>query len=195
MTALLSTSSLEMSASSFEISSRLESTRALTVSGRASSGEGTATSLLADRERKSPQDLSSAKRESLGARSPSPLVQNRRSHGRTVKLALAEIAQLRRKESWRLASWRMYLRKFELDEKQTRPDDVGWTGAEIRSCCRLAALLDVPLVAAAQNGVPIAKTSSEAVEQLRSGASGRCLSADLTGIKPGWKLSRDRSNN
>jgi hypothetical protein len=65
-------------------------------------------------------------------------------------------------------------------------------------------LLDVPLVEAASNVVPVAKTASEAVEKLRSWASGRCLSADRPGIytspsnstvKPGRKVSRDPSNN
>lgn len=62
------------------------------------------------------------------------------------------------------------------------------------SLCRpvcLAALLDMPLVAAAQNVVSIAKTSSEAVERLRSWASGRCLSADQPGI---YKRSTERAN-
>jgi len=38
----------------------------------------------------------------------------------------------------------------------SRPDDTNWTGAEVKSCCRLASLLDVPLVQAAQNVVPVA---------------------------------------
>ena len=42
------------------------------------------------------------------------------------------------------AIWRMYLEKFGLATSQPRPNDRDWTGAEIRSCCRLAALLDVP---------------------------------------------------
>ena len=41
--------------------------------------------------------------------------------------------------------WNMYIRKFGLDPDQRRPQDRDWVGAEIRSCCRLAALLDVPL--------------------------------------------------
>ena len=40
----------------------------------------------------------------------------------------------------------------------------------------------LPLVAAAQNIVPVAKTSAEAVDKLRNWASGRCLSADEPGI-------------
>jgi hypothetical protein len=45
-----------------------------------------------------------------------------------------------------------------------------------------AARLDVPLVQAAQNIVPVAVTSAESVERLRSWASGRCLCADKPGI-------------
>src|SRR5262249_33875956 len=60
--------------------------------------------------------------------------------------------------------WQMYLRKFGLDAAQRLPQDREWTGAEIRSCCRLAALLDVPLTEAAWNIVPVAITAGEAVE-------------------------------
>ena len=62
------------------------------------------------------------------------------------------------------------------------PDDTDWTGAEIKACCRLSALLDVSLLEAAQNVVPVAVTASESVERLRSWASGRCLSASQPGI-------------
>jgi SpoVK/Ycf46/Vps4 family AAA+-type ATPase len=80
------------------------------------------------------------------------------------------------------AIWGLYLDHFGLDRDQRRPSDEQWTGAEIRSCCRLAALLDLPLVQAAQNVVPVAVTSGEAVERLRRWASGRCLSADSPGV-------------
>ena len=101
--------------------------------------------------------------------------------------------------------WRMYIEKFGLDATQPKPVDADWSGAEIRACCRLAALLDVPLVEAAQNVVPVARTAYESVERLRTWASGRCLSADQSGIyspntnavavKPGRKVRRDPSSN
>jgi len=78
--------------------------------------------------------------------------------------------------------WEMYLAKFGLNARQKMPADEDWTGAEIRACCRLAALLDLPLAAAAQNVVPIARTAGESVEKLRTWASGRCLSADKLGV-------------
>jgi hypothetical protein len=77
--------------------------------------------------------------------------------------------------------WRLYLEKFELDPNQKRPSDREFTGAEIRACCRLASLLDIPLVEAASNIVPVAITAGESVERLRNWASGRCLSADRPG--------------
>ena len=78
--------------------------------------------------------------------------------------------------------WNLYLEKFGLDKEQKRPADANWTGAEIESCCRLARLLDVSLVDAAQNVVPISVTAAESIESLRNWASGRCLSANYAGL-------------
>src|SRR5207237_9922551 len=78
--------------------------------------------------------------------------------------------------------WQLYRRQFAIPEAQARPDDTSWTGAEVKSCCRLAALLDVPLTQAAHHVVPVAVTAAEQVERLRSWASGRCLSAATPGI-------------
>jgi SpoVK/Ycf46/Vps4 family AAA+-type ATPase len=99
--------------------------------------------------------------------------------------------------------WQMYMSKFGIDPGQRRPQDRDWTGAEVKACCRLAALLDVPLVDAAQNVVTVAVTAGESVERLRSWASGRCLSADRPGVfnrateavRPGRAVKRDPSSN
>jgi len=101
------------------------------------------------------------------------------------------------------AIWRLYCDQYSLDRQQRMPDDTNFTGAEIKACCRLAALLDLPLVQAAQNVVPVAVTAAETVERLRTWASGRCLSADQAGIyrreAPASgarrKVSRDASSN
>jgi SpoVK/Ycf46/Vps4 family AAA+-type ATPase len=82
----------------------------------------------------------------------------------------------------RRAIWQIYIDQYRLDPTQKLPPDEAWTGAEVKACCRLAALLDLPLTAAAQNIVPVARTSAESVEKLRQWASGRCLSADRPGI-------------
>ena len=101
------------------------------------------------------------------------------------------------------AIWDLYLDQFEIDRNQKGPSDDHWTGSEIRACCRLSALLDVPLIHAAQNVVPVAVTAAESVEKLRTWASGRCLSANQpglyqwTGSKTGSrrKVNRDSSLN
>jgi hypothetical protein len=69
-------------------------------------------------------------------------------------------------------------RAFHADRELLRPGNTNWTGAEIKSRCRLASLSDAPLVQAAQNVVPVAVTAGDKIEQLRQWASGRCLSAD-----------------
>lgn len=107
------------------------------------------------------------------------------------------------------AIWNLYLDHFRLDHTQSRPDDAQWTGAEIRACCRLAAMLGMPLTEAAQNVVPVAVTAAESVERLRTWAGGRCLSADQPGIyqrkatngshldanAPRRRVTRDPSSN
>ena len=108
-------------------------------------------------------------------------------------------------EQQKQAIWGLYLKLFGLEADQARPSDHEWTGAEIRSCCRLAALLDVPLTAAAQNVVPVAVTAAESITRLREWASGRCLNAEAAGIyvrnpnavpKPRRQIRRgDPSNN
>ena len=104
----------------------------------------------------------------------------------------------------RRSIWRMYLEYYSLDVDQPRPVDADFTGAEIKACCRLAALLDCSLIDAAKNVVPVARTAAETVERLRGWAEGRCLAADQGGIyrrqptttaKPGRKVSRDPSQN
>jgi SpoVK/Ycf46/Vps4 family AAA+-type ATPase len=84
--------------------------------------------------------------------------------------------------SERARIWQLYLTLFLLEPSQPRPRDEQWTGAEIRACCRLAALLDIPLLAAAQNIAPVAVMAAESVERLRTWASGRCLSATQPGL-------------
>jgi SpoVK/Ycf46/Vps4 family AAA+-type ATPase len=102
------------------------------------------------------------------------------------------------------AIWRMYLDRFGLDASQRKPSDRGWTGAEVRACCRLAALLDVPLAEAARNIVPVSVTAGETIERLRTWAAGRCLDAARPGLYRretgdfetlGRNVSRDPSNN
>lgn len=80
--------------------------------------------------------------------------------------------------------WDIYFRYFDIPENQRKslPDDDGWTGAEIKSCCRLSKLLDVSLEEASLQVVPVSRTSREQIEALRDWAHHRCLSADYKGV-------------
>ena len=78
--------------------------------------------------------------------------------------------------------WDIYIKKYQLDEKQERPADEGWTGAEIKQCAKLADQLGVTLVEAAQYIVPVAIAAKEQIEKLRKEASGRYLSASNEGV-------------
>jgi SpoVK/Ycf46/Vps4 family AAA+-type ATPase len=51
------------------------------------------------------------------------------------------------------AIWQQYVARFQLDPDQRRPNDDLWTGAEIRACGRLAALLDLPLTFVTECGI------------------------------------------
>src|SRR5437870_6820510 len=37
------------------------------------------------------------------------------------------------------AIWALYRQQFEIPASKAQPDDSDWTGAEVKSCCRLAA--------------------------------------------------------
>ena len=101
------------------------------------------------------------------------------------------------------AIWSLYRDQFEIALNQPQPDDTNWTGAEIKSCCRLASMLNLPLVQADLNVVPVAVTAAESIDRLRGWASGRCLSASHSGVytyadtstKTRRRVSREPSNN
>ena len=66
----------------------------------------------------------------------------------------------------------MYVEKFGLDAADDVQawdgiDDEGWTGAEIKSCCRLAALLGVTLEEAAKKVVPVCRSAADSILSLR----------------------------
>lgn len=86
--------------------------------------------------------------------------------------------------------WRMYLGKYGLNPEQPRPDDHWWTGAEIATACRQAALLGVPVTVAARSVVPIAKLNAKHLATSRDWAANHgAIDADL-GV-PYKKESRD----
>lgn len=76
--------------------------------------------------------------------------------------------------------WGINLKRYGLTDGE-RPDDRGWTGADIRNCCDVAWRLRCSFCAAAGYLVPVAKSNPEAVDALRLMARGRFLSASKPG--------------
>jgi hypothetical protein len=78
-------------------------------------------------------------------------------------------------------SWKLYEKKYSI-KKQTRPNDEGWTPAEIRNCCRTASDLGLTLVESAKYIVPVAKSGAKRIEQLRQEANGAYLDTVNEGL-------------
>jgi SpoVK/Ycf46/Vps4 family AAA+-type ATPase len=81
------------------------------------------------------------------------------------------------------AIWKIWTAKYKVGPAPhyagtPRPvDDTDWTGAEIKACCRIAAMMDSGLNEAAAYVVPVAKSMAEAINTMREWAKGRCLPA------------------
>lgn len=80
----------------------------------------------------------------------------------------------------RLQIWEIYKAKYGVSGEP--PADDGWTGAEIKECCRKAYRLRMPLTEAAQYTVPVSRSAAEQIKALRQMASGKFLSASTPGI-------------
>jgi SpoVK/Ycf46/Vps4 family AAA+-type ATPase len=76
--------------------------------------------------------------------------------------------------------WKLYLDKY--DVHSDIPEDEGWTGAEIKECCRKAARLNMQLREAAMYIVPVSRSASDQVKALRQQASGKFISASHEGV-------------
>jgi hypothetical protein len=76
--------------------------------------------------------------------------------------------------------WKIYLKKYGLVDD--RPDDSGWTGAEVKACCETAWQLRKTPKEASRWIIPVAVAAKEPVEALRRSASGKYLSASFPGV-------------
>ena len=85
-------------------------------------------------------------------------------------------------QSERTLIWNIYLNKFGINPKLKKPNDLGWTGAEIKNCCLLAHRLEKTLEEAAEYIAPIFVTDPERIATLRSEADNRYISAATSGF-------------
>lgn len=80
--------------------------------------------------------------------------------------------------------WDIWVAKYSLDAEMVgeRPDDNGWTGAEIKQACDIAWRLGCTLAEAAEFVVPVSRSAAEQITKLRVQASGKFLSASSKGV-------------
>jgi len=81
----------------------------------------------------------------------------------------------------RTAMWQQYGKEFGVSDQEI-PEDEGWTGREIKGCCRKSKLRGVNLKDAAKYVIPISVSASERISSLRERSSGRFLDAAKPGI-------------
>ncbi|MBF0243882.1 MAG: AAA family ATPase [Planctomycetes bacterium] len=72
--------------------------------------------------------------------------------------------------------WSLYKTKYGISEEH--PEScTGFTGAEIKSACRLAHIQNISLGESVKMTIPLTVSAGERVEEIRKKASGKCLSA------------------
>lgn len=83
----------------------------------------------------------------------------------------------------RAAIWQLQLKAHSLiaDTPDLIALSAGWTGAEIRNCCRIAKRQHKTLADAAKKIVPVSVANPESIDQLRKLANGRFHSANHPG--------------
>lgn len=77
--------------------------------------------------------------------------------------------------------WQIQARLNNVNLKQKRPTDSGWTGAEIRNCCAMADDRNISLEDAAMFINPVSVSSADLIQRLRNDASNKFLSASYSG--------------
>lgn len=87
------------------------------------------------------------------------------------------------------AIWKIWSKKFQVADKD-RPEDEGWTGAEIRKACETAWRLKRSLAEAGKLVVPVSVSAKDQIEALRKSATDRFLDASSgSPYKPLGKLA------
>ena len=81
----------------------------------------------------------------------------------------------------RVQLWKHYCSKYGVTQDSTPFDDTGWTGAEIRTCCKLSHDLGISLCEASKYIVPITRSAAESIESLNRSADGKFISSAYAG--------------
>lgn len=80
----------------------------------------------------------------------------------------------------RAAIWDIWTERYGVTGD--KPEDAGWTGAEIRQCCDIAWRLGCSLIEASAFIVPVSRSAADSIRKLRDQADDRFLSASHPGV-------------
>lgn len=81
--------------------------------------------------------------------------------------------------------WEIYRGLYGVPDLHLPPNDSQWTGAEVKSCCRLSRALGVSLTEASKGLVPVAASSADKIHALREWAKGKVTDASTGEIYMG----------
>ncbi len=70
-----------------------------------------------------------------------------------------------------------YCEEFKVEGRPKNME--GWSGAEIKACCRLAAMMETKVEEAERFILPISKTMKEDIDRLNKWAKNRAIPADM----------------
>jgi hypothetical protein len=77
--------------------------------------------------------------------------------------------------------WPIQLASFGLDTTQPLPISTGWTGREIKACCKKSFALGIPVVDAASYVIPLSVSNPQTVERCYQEANNKLLSSSYPG--------------
>lgn len=82
---------------------------------------------------------------------------------------------------------KIHAKSFEIDLKQPAVNLSGWSGAEIRSLCRISKMMGVSLVDASRFIIPLSKSMAGNINALKDWAKNRAIPASEIKLKPEQK--------
>lgn len=85
-------------------------------------------------------------------------------------------------DSERSAIWKLYRDKYSIPAEFELPACDGWTGAEIKECCRKADIFGMTLEESSSYVVPVTRSAADRIKALRLTSSGKYLSASKPGV-------------
>ena len=82
----------------------------------------------------------------------------------------------------------MYKKEFNVEGEA--PDTTGFSGAELKSLARIAAMMNISLIEANKYVIPLSKSMGEDIKKQREWAKGRCIPASSIPEKKKSKKTR-----